>query len=255
MTENRKDLPNSERFIQRGAPTYGVDVGIMLLDADFPRPVGDIANGRTFDFPVHYEVTRGAVVPHVVERSAAGLLPDFLASARALLSRGVRALATSCGFLSIFQRELAEELQVPILTSSLLQIPIALRVIPPSTSLCVLTVNAAGLTDAHFEGAGVTPEMRERLVIVGLEAGEHFFPVVVGDEGPLDPQRAEEEILRACLQAVSGEPRIGGFVFECTNLPPYSERVRRETRLPVWDAITAVNWLQGAMSHPFTKWV
>lgn len=245
----------AERFIERGKPTYGVDVGIMLLDADFPRPVGDIANGKTFDFPVHYEVTYGAPVPHVVEKSAEGLLPSFIQSGRNLLKRGARAIATSCGFLSIFQRELAEELQVPTLTSSLMQIPLALRVIPPSSSLCVLTVNASTLTDAHFEGAGITSEELKRVVVVGLEDGDHFYPVVVGDEGPLDPYRAEEEILKACQNAVAGETKIGGFVFECTNLPPYSERVRVETRLPVWDAITATNWLQGALSHPFQKWV
>lgn len=34
----------------------------MLLDAGFPRTVGDLAHGRTFDFPVHYEVTKGASV-------------------------------------------------------------------------------------------------------------------------------------------------------------------------------------------------
>lgn len=246
---------SAERYLQRGKPTYGVDLGIMLLDADFPRPVGDIANGKTFDFPVHYEVTRGAPVPHVVEHSAEGLLPRFIDSGRNLISRGARALATSCGFLSIFQKELTEELQVPLLTSSLLQIPIALRVIPPSSSLCVLTVNASTLTDAHFEGAGITDEERERLVVVGLEESDHFYPVVVGDEGPLDPPRAEEEVLDACLAAIDGDRRIGGFVFECTNLPPYSERVRLETGLPVWDAITAANWLQGALSHPFRKWV
>ncbi len=247
--------PDSTKYLQRGKPTYGVELGIMLLDADFPRPVGDIANGKTFDFPVHYEVTGGAPVPHVVEQSAEGLLPNFLDSGRKLISRGVRALMTSCGFLSIFQKEIAEELQVPFLSSSLMQIPLALRVIPPSSSLCVLTVNGSTLTEAHFEGAGISKEERERLVIVGLEEGHHFYPVVVGDEGPLDPQRAEDEVLDACLAAVRGDRRIGGFVFECTNLPPYSERVRLETRLPVWDAITAANWMQGALSHPFQKWV
>lgn len=245
----------AERFIHRGKPTYGVDIGVMLLDADFPRPVGDIANGKTFAFPVHYEVTHGAQVPHVVENSARGLLPHFIESGNSLIRRGARALATSCGFLSIFQNELAEELQVPLLTSSLLQIPLALRVIPPSSSLCVLTVNASTLTDAHLDGAGITALERERLAIVGLEGGEHFYPVIVGQEGPLDPDRAEEEILRACLAVLEGDRNIGGFVFECTNLPPYSERVRLETKLPVWDAITATNWLQGALSHPFQKWV
>ena len=35
-------------------------LGVLMLDTRFPRVVGDIGNPLTFDFPVRYEVVRGA---------------------------------------------------------------------------------------------------------------------------------------------------------------------------------------------------
>lgn len=246
MTPNQG--PADRPLIRRGSPTYGVNVGIMLLDADFPRPLGDIANARTFNVPIHYEVTDGAPVPHVVERSAEGLLQHFVASGRRLIRRGATVLATSCGFLAIFQRELADQLDVPVATSSMLQIPIALRLLPSTRKLAVVTINASTMTPAHCRGAGISDPDMERLVWIGLEDSEHFYDVVVRDAGPLDVRRAEIEMVEACRDALAQHPEIGAFVFECTNMPPYSEAVRAATGLPVWDAITLVNWLQAGAS-------
>ena len=35
-----------------------------------------------------------------------------------------------------------------------------------------------------------------------------------------------------------GKSQLKGFLFECTELPPYSDAVRAATGLPVWDAVT-----------------
>jgi hypothetical protein len=230
--------------IKRGRPTYGVDVGVVLLDADLPRPVGDVGNATTFPFPLHYEVTAGAPVDHVVERAAAGLLDDFVQSGRRLLRRGAMAIATSCGFLSIFQAELVESLQVPCATSSLLQIPILLRMLPSQQSIGLVTANASTLGEQHFLGAGVTASDMARIVPIGLERTKHFYSVIIGNDGPLDVAAAEAEVVSACLEALDGDRAIGAFVLECTNLPPYARAIREATERPVWDAVSLINWLQ-----------
>lgn len=239
-----QDRARAPELLGRGSPTYSVDVGIMLLDADFPRPLGDIAHGETFDFPVHYEVTHGASVPHVVEQSATGLLEHFVDSGTRLLRRGAKVLATSCGFLAIFQRELVDRLQVPVATSSMLQIPLVLHLLPSAAKLAVVTINSSTLGSAHLRGAGVREEDEARLVWVGLEQSEHFYDVIVRDGDPLDVPRAERELVAACMAAVRADPAIAAFVFECTNMPPYADAVRAATGLPVWDARTMVDWLQ-----------
>ncbi len=235
----------TDEVIRRGRPTYGVDVGVMLLDADLPRPVGDIANGRTFPFPIHYEVTGGATVPQVVEEAAAGLLDRFVDCGRRLVARGARVLATSCGFLAINQKELVEQVRVPLATSSLMQIPMVLRMLASDQRLCLLSVNASTLDERHFTGAGITSAEMERVLVVGMERSEHFYPVVVGQLGPLDTARARAEVVDVCVETLALHPDVTAFVFECTNLPPYSAAVRAATGLPVWDSTTLVHWLQG----------
>ncbi|MPZ27746.1 MAG: aspartate/glutamate racemase family protein [Micromonosporaceae bacterium] len=234
--------------VPRGRRVYGADIGIILLDTDLPRPVGDLANARTLGFPVHYAPTTGAPVRQVVEQAADGLLDDFLATGRWLLDLGARALATSCGFLAIYQRELASALPAPVATSSLLQIPLVLRLLQPDERVAVLTINGSTLSPAHFEGVGVTGRQRERVQVIGLEHTDHLYPVIVGRHGPLDVERARAEVVDVCRRAVSGTPEIGAFVFECTNLPPYAQSVRDATGRPVWDAVTLVRWLREGVS-------
>jgi hypothetical protein len=55
----------------------------------------------------------------VIERDPA-LLAPFIDAARALEREGVAAVTTSCGFLALFQREMAAAVAVPMWTSSLL---------------------------------------------------------------------------------------------------------------------------------------
>lgn len=238
----------SQQPVPRGRRVYGADVGVILLDTDLPRPIGDLANARTLGFPVHYAPTAGASVRHVVEQQAAGLLDNVLATGRWLLDLGARALATSCGFLAIYQRELTAALPVPVATSPLLQVPMVLRLLGPDQQVAVLTINGTTLSPGHFEGVGVTGPERDRVTAVGLEHTAHLYPVIVGGEGPLDVDRARAEVVGTCQQAVARSPRIGAFVFECTNLPPYAQAVRDATGRPVWDAVTLVRWLQEGVS-------
>jgi hypothetical protein len=66
---------------------------------------------------------------------------------------GVRAITTSCGYLSIYQRELAAAVSVPLFSSSLFQVPLAARVIRPDQRVGILTARAV-LTERHFQGPG-----------------------------------------------------------------------------------------------------
>src|SRR5437764_13882204 len=90
-----------------GKALYGAPLGILMLDARFPRIPGDMGNATTWPFPVLYRVVRGATPERVVLEGARGLLPQFLEAAAELVGLGAEAITTNCGFLSIYQRELA----------------------------------------------------------------------------------------------------------------------------------------------------
>ncbi|MCA3296901.1 MAG: aspartate/glutamate racemase family protein, partial [Roseomonas sp.] len=76
------------RIARGGKSIYGAPLGILMLEARFPRIPGDMGNGETWPFPVLFRVVRGATPEKVVLLGAKGLLPDFIAAAEELVHLG-----------------------------------------------------------------------------------------------------------------------------------------------------------------------
>ena len=232
--------------VRGGFNQYGFTVGILMLDTRFPRIPGDMGHAATFPFPVRYHRVSGASPDLVVRRGAAGLLPAFIEGARQLEREGVGAVTTNCGFLVKYQAELAASVRVPVLTSSLLLVPLVHRMLPPGRRVGILTVNAGGLADEHFRGGGIGGEIP--LAVAGLEGEKEFTRVLLGDEAELDVDQAREEHVRVARRLVTEHPDIGAIVLECTNMPPYAPDVQRVTGLPVFDIVSLVSLAHGALA-------
>jgi Asp/Glu/hydantoin racemase len=226
-----------------GKVLYGAPLGILMLEARFPRIPGDMGNA-TWPFPVLYRVVKGASPERVVLQGAAGLLPDFLAAAAELVSFGAEAITTNCGFLSLFQREIAEHVRVPVATSSLIQVPWVQATLPPGKRVGVITVSASSLTAAHLAAAGVPAD----IPLVGTETGEEFFRVLIlGEKQDMDVALAARDILDAGRRLVAAHPDVGAIVLECTNMPPYAHALRDTLGLPVFDVYSLVTWLHAGI--------
>jgi len=118
-------------------------LGILTLDTSFPRIPGDVGAPETFAFPVRHAVVRGAGVEGVVHDADPALLPAFVDAARKLQAEGCIAITTTCGFLVQWQSALSEEVDVPVLTSALLQLPLVQRFLPRRRRVGVVTYSAA----------------------------------------------------------------------------------------------------------------
>src|SRR5260370_12624892 len=90
------------RIARGGKALYGAPLGILMLEAKFPRIPGDMGNGTTWPFPVLYRVVSGASPEKVVLKGAAGLLPDFIDAAKDLVRLGPPPLTPHSPFLSPF---------------------------------------------------------------------------------------------------------------------------------------------------------
>ena len=216
-----------------------------MLDTRFPRIPGDMGNAATFPFPVRYHRVPGAGPDLVVRRGAAGLLPAFIEGARQLEREGVGAITTNCGFLVTFQRELAAAVRVPVFTSSLLLVPLVHRLLPPGRRVGIMTVSAASLGPDHLEGSGIGRDIP--VAVAGLETEKEFTRVLLGDELVLDVDVARGEHVRVARRLVAENPDVGAIVLECTNMPPYSADIQRETGLPVFDIVSLVTMVHGAL--------
>ncbi len=236
--------PPAARIARGGKAIYGVPLGILMLEARFPRIPGDMGNGATWPFPVLYRVVGGASPEKVVLKGAAGLLPDFIEAARDLVRLGAEAITTNCGFLSLFQRELAAAVGVPVATSSLMQVPWVQATLPPGKRVGVVTVSAGSLTPKHLEAAGVPLDTP----VTGTENGREFFRVLIkAEKDDMDVDLARQDVVQAALDLVARHPEVGAIVLECTNMPPYAADVQAATGLPVHDIYSLINWFHAGL--------
>jgi Asp/Glu/hydantoin racemase len=231
--------------VQGGFNQYGFTVGILMLDTRFPRIAGDMGNAATFPFPVRYHRVPGAAPDLVVRRGAAALLPAFIEGARALEREGVGAITTNCGFLAKFQGALTAAVTIPVFTSSLLLVPLVHRMLGPGRRVGIMTVNAGSLGPEHLAGAGISGDIP--IAVAGLETEKEFTRVLLDDELVLDVDRARAEHVTVARRLVAEHPDIGAIVLECTNMPPYTADIQRETGRPVFDVVSLVTMLHSAL--------
>ena len=222
-----------------GQPIYGIDLGILMLDAQFPRILGDMGNARTWPFPVRYKIVRGASPEVVVLQGAEGTLDAFIEAGRELVAEGCRIITTNCGFLAKFQVELSTALGVPVATSALMQAAAIQAVLPPGRRVGILTISAATLTEAHLQAAGVP----EGTPVAGIADGCEFQRAILGNALTLDVDQAEADLAAAARAFQAAHPHLGAILLECTNMPPYKKAIAEATGLPVFSIETYVKWL------------
>lgn len=205
-------------------------LGILMLDTRFPRIVGDIGNAASFDFPVIYRRMDGigsadAVTSHP---DRPRVLAALKTNADALAAEGAIGISTSCGFLALYQDDLAALSPVPVATSALLLIArLAGR------RVGVLTASARHLTPAHFAAVGAPLDTP----VVGLPEDSSFARTFIGNGTTLDRDVVESEVVVAGRELLMKHREIDTIVLECTNLPPYRVALQEALGLPVYDVL------------------
>lgn len=236
----------TEGIARGGKSIYGASVGILMLDARFPRIPGDMGNAQSWPFPVHYRIVRNASPDVVVRKGGEGTLDLFIDAARALVQDGVDGITTNCGFLALFQEEIAAAVPVPVVTSSLMQVDFVNRMLPKGKRAGVLTISASTLTQAHLDAANVpagTP-------IGSTEGGKEFTRAILDNELELNVALAREDNVQAALALQAENPDLGAIVLECTNMCPYAADISAATGLPTYSILSLVSWFQSGLQPP-----
>ncbi len=222
-------------------------IGIIMLDTIFPRIQGDVGNPATFDFPVRYHVVTGASPERVVIQADKSLIQPFIDAGRSLIEDGAFALATSCGFLALFHKELIQALDVPVFSSSLLQVHMAQSIIRKDQRVGIITARKESLTLEHLSAIGI---QQYPLAIIGMEQAEEFSSVFVKGRPTIDIEKCGHEMRTTAMKLKKQHPDIGAIVLECTNMPPYSEIIHRVTGgLPVFDVVTMINYAHATLTY------
>ncbi|MDB5874009.1 MAG: hypothetical protein JWQ07_3451 [Ramlibacter sp.] len=201
-----------------------------MLDTRFPRPPGDVGHPDSWSVPTEFLVVEG-IGPQDAVQTALGLrasraLRAFSDAARKLEQRGVAAITTSCGFLVLLQFELQRAVAVPVVTSSLLQLPALLE---EEAQVGVLTISAERLGAEHLGQAGVPPDRLADVRVQGVAPGSEFARAILGNHPQMDLEQARCDVVAAAIALKQREPDLRTVVLECTNMPPYADLIREAT--------------------------
>lgn len=202
-------------------------VTVLQLDTDFPRVAGDVGCEQTYLDDIQIIRIPNATVGQIVSADPAAIpiapFEDALAKARGDI------IVTSCGFLSYWQRHLAQRTEKPFISSALTALPdLCTRFVPKD--ILTLTFDANSLNERHFG-----PHQTD---VVGLPRGMHLRQVISQNCTWLDVAWATQEI--ADFVTAERKPNHKHILLECTNLPPYKDEIAARTDLPITDILTCI---------------
>ena len=229
---------------------YGESIGILILDAAYPCVPGNVGNASTFDFPVRYKVVKNASIDRLLNQRDPSLLDPFIEAARELQDEGVKAVTGACGFMALFQRQVADALDIPVFLSSLLQVPFIHQMLPRGRKIGIISADSSALTLEHFSSVGISPDIP--LVFGGMENQVEFRDAVLLEKGTLDSAQIQREVVEIAEQMVSRDPDIAVIVLECSDLPPYAAAIQAAVNRPVFDFITMIQYVHSSLvRRPF----
>ena len=234
------------KIVYGGNSVYGYDIGVLMLDSKFPRIIGDVGNAKTWDFPVLFKTVDGKKPEKVVLNLSMEDIQPFIEAALDLQAQGVKAITTSCGFLALFQKELSEILDVPVFTSALIMLPMISRMVG-NKKVLVLTANSDTLTKQHIDSVcGNTDEINYD--VVGTQTKPNFTHFTVQNWDSVDIELCEKDIIDTIDEAMENE-EYSAILLECTNMPPYSKKIRERYNLPVFDFISLMNFIHSTLNN------
>jgi hypothetical protein len=218
---------------------YGRPIGILVLKEHIPCPPGTAGNPTTFPFPVIYECIDSVGAAQLRDAAHPGGLPAFIRASQLLVDKGVRAILGGCGLMVVHQRELARALPVPVLTSSLLQLPLIAATLGPEAQIGVIASSGATLSAEHLRISGA-PE--GRTVLGSMEGRPGFAAAVMHESGVLDFERVRTEVIEVGRDLVARHPGVAALLLECVDLPPYAAALQEAVERPVFDITTLAAW-------------
>ena len=231
-------------------------LGVIRLDYDYPPDCGDIDCPDTFGYSVFYKVVPGLTFDMVQE----GAMPEdvqnrFTESVNWLIDeKNVNAITGDCGFMVRYQNIAKAALKgqpVGIVMSSLLQLKSIKGTLGPVDEVMIMTANGPALEAMEpiyekqygivFSDAGIR--------IVGCENVPGFEAVAEG--GKVDVNEVQPGIIELVNQSLKDYPNVRAILLECTELPAYANAIRDSSGLPVWDVISACNYvIAGYLREP-----
>ena len=211
-------------------------IGVLMLDTQFPRLLGDIGNPESFTCQVIYKTVKGASPQKVVQTQDMALLQPFIEAGKELTAKGAELITTSCGFLIYFQKELQNALSVPVITSSLLMFP-ELEQRYGRGNIGILTISDTSLTSNILGKANIPSDTP----IGTTQGGKEFTSAILENRKTFDVELCEADNVNAATRLKKTNPNIRAILLECTNMPPHAKAIENATSLKVYSIMERIS--------------
>ena len=222
---------------------YGYRVGMLLLDEVETHVPGDTAHAATYDFPVLFKVVRGATAGRVTKGDPSMEGP-IVAAAREMADMGVGAISSNCGFMIHYQEAVARAIELPVMLSSLLQLPLVRQAVGPDRRIAILTAFKDRLTLDVLRKAGLPAA--SNVAIASIQDTVEFRNLALED---LNTRSFGGHLEDATRALVEGHGDVGALVLECAVFTPYADDLRERFGLPVFDFVSLVRYLNSTACH------
>ncbi len=232
---------------RQGAISYGHSIGILMIDCQIPFIPGDIGNSQTFEYPVLYKALKDVSIERLIDNGDTSMSPNVVEAAKYLESQGVRAITSDCGFMIYFQEAVTNAVNIPVMLSSLLQLPFIASLLKPSQSIAVICANAPRLTPELISMA--FPANDRTIIVEGMQDQPAFQSAILLESGELDSEAIEREVIEVGKRLLQANPSIGAILLECSDLPPYAKALQDSIHLPVFDFTTMIDFVQAATAR------
>ena len=233
-------------------PSYSTPrrVGVLRIDYEYPPLKGDVDHKDSFGYDVIYEKIQGLTF----EKAQLGEWSDQIAyetrvALRRLEKAGCIGITGDCGFMMSYQIRIRRMTSLPVFMSSLLQAPIAAASFQADEKIAILTANSKTLSSnlgnllTSF-GIHVDPS---RFIVIGCENVPGFDAMDKGKR--MDYHMVSKGILQHLKQFCIRDEKIKCVLMECTEMPVYADLIRKQTDMPVFDAITMIDFYYSTMSN------
>lgn len=228
--------------------SYGTTIGILLLNTHFPMIPGDVGNASTYAFPVLFRVIPEMPTDFWAQADPFANAPAVIKEARWLADQGVAAITSDCGYMALYQQEVAKAVGVPVFLSSLLQVPFEYRTLPPGKKIGIIVADSRRMTPRILANAGVDDSVP--YVVAGMEEQPAFWSAIIDETGSLDSEAIQKEAVSVATALVKSHPDVGIIHLECSNLPPYAAAIQEAVRLPVYDFNTMLQLVYSSFTRP-----
>uniref|UniRef100_A0A7S0NWA4 Uncharacterized protein n=1 Tax=Calcidiscus leptoporus TaxID=127549 RepID=A0A7S0NWA4_9EUKA len=224
-------------------------IGLVRLQYEYPPALGDTDHPSSFGFQVVPKVVDGLLF----EKAQAGAFePEILKNMSQAIHElesdpDVIGITGNCGFMMFYQCYARHVARVPVFMSALIQAATMVPCCLPEEQVLVLTANSETLLPGKEKllvQSGIAVADADQILIKGLQDLDGFEAVANAEAvDTVKVQAGVVAFVDELVQQAKAESRpIRCILLECTELPHYSDALRRSTNLPVFDAVTVVNY-------------